>query len=218
MDCEPWQEAISAMADGEPAGVDDRMLARHLTGCANCRAFQAMAEENRRRSLVRAVPDDVARPDLARRVVKRNAVLDRASRWSIVRAVLAVVAIEIIAFSIQPLVFGDEADTSAHVARHLGAFSVAYGVAMLVVVIRPARARAVLPVAAVLAGTLAITAVIDAVNGRVPLLGEAQHVPELLSVVLVWLLAIPGPRRLRLHAPVHPPLRSVVDPEARDAG
>jgi len=32
-------------------------------------------------------------------------------------------------------------------------------------------------------------------NGDVPLVGEAQHLPELLSVVLVWLLAVPAPRR-----------------------
>ena len=52
-----------------------------------------------------------------------------------------------------------------------------------------------LPVAAVLAGALVITAVVDLVDGRIPLVGEAQHLPELLSVVLVWLLAVPVPRR-----------------------
>ena len=49
-----------------------------------------------------------------------------------------------------------------------------------------------LPVAAVLAGALVITAVVDLVDGRVPLVGEAQHLPEVVSVVLVWLLAVPG--------------------------
>ena len=52
-----------------------------------------------------------------------------------------------------------------------------------------------LPVAAVLAGALVITAVVDLVDGRIPLVGEAQHLPEVLSVVLVWLLAVPAPRR-----------------------
>ena len=105
---------------------------------------------------------------------------------------LAVVAIEIIAFSLPALVLGDEQQTSAHAARHLGAFTVAYGVGLLVVVVRPARARTMLPVAAVLAGALVITAIIDLVNGDVPLLGETQHLPEVLSVVLVWLLAVPS--------------------------
>jgi len=47
----------------------------------------------------------------------------------------------------------------------------------------------------VLAGALVITAVVDLVEGRIPLVGEAQHIPELLSVVLMWLLAVPAPKR-----------------------
>ena len=132
------------------------------------------------------------------------------------RALLVVVAVEIIAFSLPALVLGDESDTSTHAARHLGAFTAAYGVGLLVVVVRPARARTMLPVAAVLAGALVITAVVDLVDGRVPLTGEAQHLPEVLSVVLVWLLAVPAPRRAD-HSPRRrrPSLRVVRDDERR---
>jgi hypothetical protein len=130
-------------------------------------------------------------PDLSRRVTAAVAATDRARR-PIVRALLAVVAIEIIALSLPALILGDEADTSDHGARHLGAFTVAYGVGLLVVAARPARARTMLPVAAVLAGALAITALVDLANGRIPLVGEARHLPEILSVVLVWLLAVPA--------------------------
>ena len=107
-------------------------------------------------------------------------------------------------------------------SRHLGAFTAAYGVGLLVVAIRPARARTMLPVAAVLAGALLITAVVDMLNGHVPLVGEVQHLPELLSVVLVWLLALPAPRRgARRIRPSQPtlgigPLRPIVHP--LDAG
>ena len=80
-----------------------------------------------------------------------------------------------------------------HEARHLGAFSVAYAVALLLVVVRPARARAILPVTMVLAAALLITAAIDVVEGHVPLVDEAAHLPELASVALVWLLARPRP-------------------------
>ena len=62
---------------------------------------------------------------------------------------------------------------------------------MLVVVVRPARARAVLPVALVLAGALVITAIIDLVDRRIPLTGGATHLPELLSVVTPGLLTRP---------------------------
>ena len=68
-----------------------------------------------------------------------------------------------------------------------------------------------LPVAAVLAGALVITAVVDLVEGRVPLVGEAQHLPEVLSVVLIWLLAVPSPRRAATAAPSRPSLRAVRD-------
>ncbi len=134
-------------------------------------------------------------PDLSGRVRKAVALADRASRWSVVRALLVVVAVQIIGFSLPALIFGDEQETAAHAARHLGAFTAAYGVGLLVVAIRPARARTMLPVAVVLAGALVITAIVDMANGDVPLFGEAQHLPELLSVVLVWLLAVPAPRR-----------------------
>ena len=131
---------------------------------------------------------------------------------------LTVVAVLIVVFSVPALVLGDEQDTATHAARHLGAFTAAYGVGLLVVAVRPARARTMLPVAAVLAGALVITAVVDLVEGRVPLVSEAQHVPEVLSVVLVWLLAVPAPRRSaqRQAAPTSAALRVVRN--HRDAG
>ena len=135
-------------------------------------------------------------PDLSERVTAAVAARDRARR-PIVRALLAVVAIEIIALSLPALVLGDEADTSDHGARHLGAFTVAYGVGLLVVATRPARARTMLPVAAVLAGALLITAFVDLANARIPLVGEARHLPEIVGVVLIWLLAAPARVRER---------------------
>ena len=100
-------------------------------------------------------------------------VADRASTSSIVRALLAVVAVEIIVVSV-PALLGDGQATSTHAARHLGAFAVAYGVGLLVVVARPARARTMLPVAAVLAGALVITAVVDLTQRRIPLVGRGR--------------------------------------------
>jgi len=217
--CARWQEAISAAADGEDPGVDERLLGAHLARCAECRSFADFAGADRSRWRIRPAEP---MPDLAPRVTKWAAVVDRAGRWSVVRALLAVVAIEIIAFSLPALVLGDEDQTSAHAARHLGAFTVAYAVGLLVVVVRPARARAMLPVAAVLAGALVITAIIDLVDGEVPLLGETQHLPEVLSVVLVWLLAVPTPTRAaRTASGADPrPLHLVTDDpaEERDTG
>jgi peptidoglycan/LPS O-acetylase OafA/YrhL len=127
--------------------------------------------------------------DLAAPVARSAARADRASASLLVRAVLAVVAVEIVVFALPDLMAGDESGEVAHGSRHLGAFAIAYAVALLVVVVRPARARTILPVAAVLAGALVITAVVDLANGNVPLAGEALHLPEILSVGLVWLIA-----------------------------
>lgn len=192
MTCERWHNAISARADGEDPGIDERLLDAHLARCADCRGFAATSSAPPERLRLAE-----AMPDLSRRVAKLATLADRAATWSVVRAVLAVVAIEIIVVSVPPLVLGDEHATSTHAARHLGAFAAAYGVGLLVVVARPARARTMLPVAAVLAGALVIGAVVDLAEGRIPLTDEAAHLPEVVSVVLVWLIAagISRPRR-----------------------
>jgi len=106
-----------------------------------------------------------------------------------VRVLLAVVAVQIIVLSVPSLAARDDSGTSAHDARHLGAFSVAYAVVLLAAVHRPARARTVLPAAAVLSIALLITAVLDLVNGNVPLVSEIRHIPEMFSVWLLWMLA-----------------------------
>lgn len=152
-------------------------------------------------------------PDMSRRVSKSVAVADRASAWGVVRLLLVVVALEVVVLSVPALVATGEG-SAVHDGRHLSAFSIAYGVALLVVAVRPARARTVLPVATVLAGALLITAVVDLVEGNVPLLGEVVHIPEVISVVLVWLLARPSSRRGgRAEGATAVPLR-LVEPDA----
>jgi predicted anti-sigma-YlaC factor YlaD len=211
MTCERWREAISARLDGEELGVDERLLESHLAHCPACRRVAAMTP-------LTVVPRPAAEPvppDLPARVSRLAAAADRAATWSVLRVLLAVVAIEIIAVSV-PALLGDEQQTSTHAARHLGAFAVAYGVGLLVVVARPARARTMLPVAAVLAGALVIGSAVDLAQRRIPLLDETAHLPELVSVVLVWLIAgsssRPG-RAARAEAPA--PTLHVVDDRRR---
>lgn len=216
MQCTRWQEAISAQIDGEEPGVERRLLEAHVAGCAECRAFTATAERARRLARVQPAPDI---PDLSRRVAKAAALADRAASWSLVRGILAVVAVQVIGFALRPLVWGSDGAAATHEARHIGAFSVAYGVGLLVVAVRPARARTMLPVAAVLAATLSITAIVDMANGEVPAIAEASHLPEIISVVLVWLLASPAGRRDRRPNSTPRPsrmLRAVGADEPRD--
>jgi predicted anti-sigma-YlaC factor YlaD len=211
MACDRWQEALSAVRDGEDPGINARLLAAHVEHCISCQGFTYAIDQLHRSGRLREAEP---MPDLSRDIVKLNAITDRASRWGLARALLAVVAVQIMVFSVVDLLRRDSSGTSAHSARHLGAFTMAYGVGLLVVVVRPARARSILPVAAVLAGAMVLTAAVDLLNGRIPLLGEAVHLPEVLSVLLIWLLAVPSPRRTARQAALpdlRAPLRAVDD-------
>jgi predicted anti-sigma-YlaC factor YlaD len=188
MACAEWMAAISADADGEAPGVDARLLATHLDACPSCRSFRDDVRGLRRVTAVGAAP---RMPDLSREVSKQTAVSDRASRSWLVRMLLGLAAGAIVVSAL-PELLGGSGDT-VHESRHVGAFSIAYAMALLLVVLRPARARAIFPVALVLGGALLITAAIDVAEGHVPLVSEAAHIPELLSVALVWLLARPLP-------------------------
>lgn len=191
MACDRYVEAISAVIDGEDPGIDERMIDAHVARCASCRAFRDSMQGVRRRMVVREV---TATPDASRRVAKLAGVADRAAAWQLPRILLAVVAIEVVILSVGDLVRGGDDSAAVHSARHLAAFSLAYAVLLVLVVMRPARARTALPVAGVLALALLITAVADLIAGRVPLIGETLHIPEIISVLLIWLLAVPTRR------------------------
>jgi peptidoglycan/LPS O-acetylase OafA/YrhL len=186
--------------DGEATVADARLLDRHVDGCAECRAFVAglchapAPVPGGPRAVAPASATAGPPPHLAAAVTRRVVEEDRSSHPRLLRAALAVVALEIIVLALTDLVPSDDA---GHDARHLGAFSLAYGIALLVPVLRPARARSVLPVAIVLAGGLVATTVVDVAQGRVPLVHEAAHLPEVVSVLLVWLLARAPLRRRR---------------------
>jgi predicted anti-sigma-YlaC factor YlaD len=213
MRCETSRDAISALVDHEDPAVDPRALDAHLSRCVACREFRAAAERTRRLGAVRTA---AAMPDLSPRVTRLAAVADRAAARTIVRVALAVIAVEILVLSVPTLVARDEQGSAAHDSRHLGAFIVAYAVALLVVVVRPARARTVLPVACVVAAALVITAVVDLVSGNIPLAGELRHLPELAAAGLVWALTVPTHRFVRPRAQHGRPDLQVVEPPERN--
>jgi predicted anti-sigma-YlaC factor YlaD len=201
MVCDRWQEAISARLDGEDPGIDRRLLDAHVARCPSCRAYTDAAAARRAAAPLAAAATP---PDLSRRVARLAAAADRAASWNVARVLLAVVAVEIIVFSVPELLGDEPGSVAVHTTRHLGAFTVAYAVALLVVVARPARARAVLPVAIVLAGALVLGAAVDLIRGRVPIIDESRHLPELASVLLLWLVAAPGPLRRPSRGDRHP--------------
>lgn len=202
------------MADGEDPGMDPALVAAHRARCAGCEAFAEDVHLVRRAYAVGGIG---AQPDLAPRISRLDRVADRVSRWGTGRALLAVVAVQIVVLSV-PALLGD-GPPSDHGARHLGAFTLAYGAGLLLVVWRPARARSLLPVSATLAAALLLTAVVDVARGGVPLAGEVVHLPELASVVLVWSLTVPRRRRpagTGTRPPARSPLLRAVGPAATD--
>jgi predicted anti-sigma-YlaC factor YlaD len=212
MNCDEWQVAISAQADGEDTEIDARLIAAHLAACAPCRRFRDSIDDYA--TATDAVGD---MPDLSRRIVRANALADRARAWWIVRVGLLLIAAFIIYDASHDVFFG-AAGESAHAAKHLGSFTLAYGVGLAVVAVRPARARTMLPVTFVLGGALMITAIVDVLDGETPLLRETVHIPELLSVLLVWLLVLPvGVRPAPRLVAVAPSAR-VGGPTGRRAG
>jgi predicted anti-sigma-YlaC factor YlaD len=213
MDCSRWRDALSAITDGEQADIDERLVAAHVARCAECRSYKEMIESS---PSVARITASAEMPDMAKRISKLTAAADRAGHWSILRVVLAVVAVQVIAFALPALLLGEEHGVATHAARHLGAFGVAYGVALMVVVVRPARARSILPVALVLAGAQVLGAIVDLATGRIPLVGEAQHLPQIISVFLIWFLAVPSTRRGGAKTmPTDPPRLEIVDGNRR---
>ena len=188
MECGPWMEAISARADGEASSIDERLVDAHLASCSRCRAF---ADDIH--AVARVASIDVAAPltDVSARVVRSARAADRRSVWWVLRLALGVVAVQVVVLSAPSLLFGHAEGSDEHTARHLGSFAVAYAIGLLVVALRPAKARGMLPLAAALAGCLAVTAVLDVADGRTPAVAEVRHLPEVIGLVLVWLLAAP---------------------------
>lgn len=178
--CDRVREAVSASADGEDVELD--VFADHLASCIDCRDYLEFSHALRRSNLHEARPT----PDLAPRVVKQAQLMSDRFSWKAARVLLGVCAVEVMVFSVGDL-FG-----ASHADRHLGAFSIAFAVVLLGVVARPTRARIMLPVAGVLAIALSVSAVVDLVTGNIPLLTEARHIPEVLSVVILWMLARPA--------------------------
>jgi predicted anti-sigma-YlaC factor YlaD len=199
MDCTTCREAISARLDGETRGADAdlieaHLVEAHLAGCPGCREFVAKATELQR--LLEGRPADEV-PDLTGPILARigEAAGDRERAWQRdVRIALTVVGALLMLLALPALVFGQDPGATVHVARELGSFHLALAAGLLVVAWRPERAGGLLPVVAVLAVCLAVTAVLDVAAGRLPALAEAHHLLHLAGLGLVWLLASPTGR------------------------
>ncbi len=192
MDCSRAHELISAELDGENTPEDAAVLAAHLETCAECQAWQAESEALRRRLMVRPAESI---PDQTSLVLRAVAVPDLGSgEW--IRYALFGVALTLLILDLPLLFGGSDTEGAEHLGRHLGAFSAALALALLYVAWRPERAIGLIPMGAVLAATLVITAVIDIALGRSEVLTESYHALELVGLGLLWVIS-GGRQRLR---------------------
>jgi hypothetical protein len=61
-----------------------------------------------------------------------------------------------------------------------------------------------------------LAAIVDLATGRIPLIGEARHLPQIISVLLIWLLAVPSTWRGRSKSkPTDPPRLEIIDGSRR---
>lgn len=220
LDCAAATALVSARLDGElgDSSPENAALEVHLAGCPDCRAWQERAFSLRRLTTMRAARPVEEPSAAARRVLVRAGVPNPgAGDW--VRYVLGVVAAIILLMNL-PLLLGIGDGPTTHDDRHLGAFGVALGAGLFWAAVRPERSIGLIPLAAALAATMAVGAVVDLADHQSTMLSESVHLLEAAGLGLLWYLS-GGPRRLAArHLPAlrrssPPRVRAVTDTGTR---
>ena len=192
MNCPDAIELISADLDGRAAPSEVRLMELHVASCDRCREHQRRALALDRS--VRVRPAEPI-PDLTDGILAR-ARPPRARRLPWLRVSLAWIGLLGVAQAIPNLVLGHDAGASTHVARHVGAMTVALFVGFIYVAWRPQRAFGLLPIAVSLAVAMMAASIVDVSQGLVSAPGElGAHSIDLAGVALLWFLAgSPKPR------------------------
>lgn len=210
MRCDRFREAASARLDGEPPGLPDPALDRHLSTCTDCARW--VDEATRLTRLARLGPIQV--PDLAAAIAADVAVPARRARRLrlAVRVALLLVALVQVGIAVPELTgTGVGMAMHVHAAHEGGAFNLAIGVALGLCVLRPRRASGLIVLLASFLAVLAVLSIRDVAAGAVPLARLATHLAALAGLGLVVLLER-GERALPQDGP---PGDVVADPDTR---
>ena len=189
MRCAICREALSARLDGESPEVSVDELDAHLATCSDCRRYSLDIADVHRIVRVRGAEPV---PDLTGAILAAAAPVEpvaaasrRHAGW--IRYGLVVIGLTMLALALPSLVLHDSGN-AIHMTRELSAWDAAFGAGLLFAAWQPARARGLLPMAAVLAGAQLLGSLIDIGSGRSPIVSEAHHALELVGVLLLWLL------------------------------
>lgn len=183
--CVETRDLISAAADNATTSDEDRLVEAHVDRCPDCAAYRQRVVELARSARMRPVGNDAA---FVARVMKGSRPA-RLGRGAWLRPALAWCGVVVATQSLQPLVLGDIDGAATHVARHVGASTLALAVGLLYVAWRPHRAHGLLPYALALFATMMLGALLDVVSGERAMVSEAVHLTELVGLVLVWMVA-----------------------------
>jgi predicted anti-sigma-YlaC factor YlaD len=198
MQCSSFREAASARLDGEPLGVSETVLDRHLAGCPSCAAWAGAAADATRRVRLAAAP---AVPDLTARVLTALPAelpgARAAARTQLVdltlRLVLGALAVGQAGFALPALTSGAAAMSApAHMAHETGAWNAAVAVAFAAVALAPRWAPGSLPVLGAFTVLLLTATVQDLAAGHVHVERAVTHLLLLAGVVVVAVVAWRG--------------------------
>ncbi|WP_192827176.1 zf-HC2 domain-containing protein [Actinopolyspora erythraea] len=195
-------EILSAELDGATTEEESRRARRHLEGCAECRL-----RHDRFRALHRAVrvmpaesgPDvtDAVLPALRPRRLDRlrGEAGGRARvllRWALALVAVLQLAVALLQLTGVEIRVGAETarTTMPHIDHETGAWNAAVAVGLAWVALRARHAAAHLPVLASFTGVLGALCLLDLLTGRVGFERVVSHLPVLLGLVLVAVLAL----------------------------
>lgn len=177
--------------DGEAAGVDPASLQQHLDRCPDCVRWRDAATRLDRR--VRIGPAAGPQPDVAERVLAQVRLPRRLGWRGPLRVAVLVVALVQLGIGaanmVLPLGFHGGMPMSAHMSHEVAAFNLAFGVALMMIAVRPVRARAHVPVLGVFLVVIASASVFDLLDGAVSWTRLATHAPILVGLLLATALA-----------------------------
>ncbi|MEV4623339.1 zf-HC2 domain-containing protein [Asanoa sp. NPDC049573] len=191
MMCEHVRVALSARLDGEDPPTPAAEIDAHTATCVDCQAWLARAQ--RLDQVVRATPAPVPAPDLTVRVLaavgaeQRRRDGEPEGRRQVLRIAVGVLAVAQLISAAQVLI-GPDGALGAHATREMACFDIALAVGFALAALRPERARALVPVAFVLALCLAVTSAVDVVGAQTAAIHEIGHLAAVAQAAALWAL------------------------------
>ena len=192
--CLRIRDALSAQLDGEPMGMRASEVDSHLAGCPDCVAWYAAAARVTR--LARVAPA-APTPDLTARILAASGRVSPPRRYAmtVARVALALIGLAQAVLAVPALALGaDGMHPPMHVAHEGGAWNLALAVAFVAAAMRPRSAAGLLPVLGAFVAALVVVSVPDLATADVPALRLAEHLPAVIALLLVAVLARGGRR------------------------